>query len=252
LDNTVAIKASLFDVAGKVDTQAAISDRIKNDVGDVKAVANETKDIAKQTIEAVDKLNVLQHEYERARETIVDKTLKCDRQEQKTAKATQRANECEKNMNSAQKMARIDRDARRDTEAKLANAERITALYAELHDANAIIFEARIAGNQVSITDTERMYQAFVARLASCDATIKELKTRIDAQTTAAAAAIAANDADAVVTMATAIANATAAVTATKDAEAASAMATAMAAKDAEIARLTQELAAFRLGAMET
>ena len=47
--------------------------------------------------------------------------------------------------------------------------------------------------------------------------------------------------------MATAIANATAAVTAAKDAEAAAAMTTAMAAKDAEIARLTEELAAFRL-----
>ena len=39
---------------------------------------------------------------------------------------------------------------------------------------------------------------------------------------------------------------------AAKDAEAAAAMTTAMAAKDAEIARLKEELAAFNGGAMET
>jgi hypothetical protein len=206
------------------------------------------------------------------------KTLELDALEQKAVAETQRVNECEKNIITAQNMARADRDLRRDVEAKLANAERlianaeglrasaerITALYTELHDANAIIFAARVAGNQVSITETEKLYQAYATLLTSRNATIRQLEKEIHAKTTAAAAAIAAKEAEAVVTMAAAINNAVAAVTVAKDAEAAAAMAAAMAAKDmeaaaamaakdAEITRLTEELAAAReLAAMET
>ena len=216
LDNTVAIKGSLFDVAGKVDAQSAISDEIKNDVGDVKAVANETKDIVKQTSEAVDKLNALQRENDDAKKTIAYKTLQCDRQEQKTAKATQRINECEKNMTTAQNMARIDRDSRRETEAKLAESERMTALYAELHDVNACRFAERVHWGQQFSTE-ERHIAAYGALLL-----VKN--TIIAAQKNAAVEADAAS----------------------------TAMANAMAAKDVEIARLKEELAAFSGGAMET
>jgi hypothetical protein len=219
LDNTVAIKESLIDVAGKVDAQTTISDGIKNDVGDMKEVANETKDMVKQTIEAVDKLNVLQYELDRAKETIVDKTLKCDRQEQKTAKATQRANECEKNMNTAQNMARVDREMRRAEEAKCATAEQMLALYVELHAASVREYSYRIAlGHPVSTE--ERQIAAYGALLLVKDTIInshKAMAVEADAKHNAAIA--------------------------TKDAN----VAAAIAAKDAEIARLTEELAAFRL-----
>jgi hypothetical protein len=212
LDNTVAIKASLFYVAEKMDAQAALSDEIKNDVGDVKAV--------------VQKLKFVEDELKGTKSALADKTLKCDIQEYKTAKATQRANECEKNMISSQNMARCDRDARREEEAKRVNAEQMLALYVELHAASAREYSYRVALGRPVSTD-ERQIAAYGALLLVKD-------TIINSQKVMALETDARHNA----------------VIVAKDAEAA----TAMAAKDAEIARLTEELAAFRLAcaAMET